>query len=84
LRFVHRPNFSELAAREDSLILASIEVANVKALFRECDACNVDFAQRLARHPWGGLDFHVRDPEGNVVSFVQLRWPATEAQEGNP
>ncbi|HEU4893767.1 MAG TPA: glyoxalase superfamily protein [Vicinamibacterales bacterium] len=73
LRFVHRTNFSELAAREDALILATIEVANVKALFHEYEARNVDFAQRLVRQPWGGLDFHVRDPEGNVVSFVQFR-----------
>jgi len=73
LRFVHQTNFSELAAREDSLILATIEVANVKALFHEYEARNVNFAQRLVRQPWGGLDFHVRDPEGNVVSFVQYR-----------
>lgn len=83
LRFVHQTNFSELAARESSLILATIEVANVKALFHEYEARNVNFAQRLVRQPWGGLDFHVRDPEGNVVSFVQLRWPATEAEEGD-
>ena len=82
LRFVHQTNFSELAAREDSLILATIEVADVKALFHEYDARSVDFAQRLIRQPWGGLDFHVRDPEGNVVSFVQLRTPATQAVEG--
>jgi uncharacterized glyoxalase superfamily protein PhnB len=73
LRFVHQPNFVDLAAREGSLILATIEVANVKALFEECKARSVDFAQRLVRQPWGGLDFHVRDPDGNVISFVQYR-----------
>ena len=82
LRFVHQTNFSELAAREGSLILATIEVANVKALFREYEARSVNFAQRLVRQPWGGLDFHVRDPDGNVVSFVQYRGPATQAEEG--
>ena len=82
LRFVHQTNFSELAASEGSLILATIEVANVKALFHEYEARSVDFAQRLARQPWGGLDFHVRDPDGNVVSFVQYRGPATQAEEG--
>ena len=35
LRFVHRTNFKELAERENSLILASVEVSNVKALFEE-------------------------------------------------
>ena len=76
LRFVHQTNFAELAARENGLILAMIEVANVKALFEEFEARRVDFAQRLVRQPWGGLDFHVRDPDGNVISFVQHRWTA--------
>jgi uncharacterized glyoxalase superfamily protein PhnB len=80
LRFVRQTNFTELAAREGSLILATIEVANVKALFEEYDFGGVEFAQRLVRHPWGGLDFHVRDPDGNVVSFVQYKRPAAEAE----
>jgi hypothetical protein len=41
----------------------------------------VDFAQRLVRQAWGGLDFHVRDPDGNVISFVQNRGPAPQAEE---
>ena len=82
LRFVHQTNFAELAAREGSLILATIEVANVKALFQEYKARSVDFAQRLVRQAWGGLDFHVRDPDGNVISFVQHRGPAPQAEEG--
>ncbi len=80
LRFVHQTNFVELATREGSLILATIEVANVKALFHEYEARRVDFGQRLVRQAWGGLDFHVRDPDGNVISFVQHRWTATSAE----
>ena len=80
LRFVHQTNFTELAAREGSLILATIEVASVKALFEEYESRSVEFAQRLVRHPWGGLDFHVRDPDGNVVSFVQYKRPAPDAE----
>ena len=79
LRFVHQTNFSELAAREGGLILAMIEVANVKALFQEYEARGVDFAQRLVRQAWGGLDFYVRDPDGNVISFVQYKAPPAEA-----
>jgi uncharacterized glyoxalase superfamily protein PhnB len=75
LRFVHEPNFTELAAREGSLILATIEVADVKALFEEYETRGVDFPQRLVRQAWGGLNFHVRDPDGNVISFVQYRRP---------
>ncbi|MEO6216261.1 MAG: glyoxalase superfamily protein [Sphingomonas sp.] len=72
LRFVHRPNFAELAASERSLILATIEVTNVKALFEAFKARGVDFPQGLVKQAWGGTDFHVRDPDGNVISFVQF------------
>lgn len=71
LRFVHRPNFAALAAAEPSLILATIAVSNVKALFEELRQREVDFAQDLTRQAWGGTDFHIRDPDGNVISFVQ-------------
>ncbi len=81
LRFVHQPNFAELAAREGSLILASIEVANVKALFQEFETRGVTFAQRLVRQAWGGIDFQVCDPDGNVLSFVEYRQPGPPAGE---
>ncbi len=72
LRFVHRTNFTELEAAEESLILASVEVSDVKALFAEFEARGVDFPQRVQKQEWGGTDFHVRDPDGNVISFVQF------------
>lgn len=70
LRFVHAPNFAALAVQEKSLILASIEVSNVQALFEEFRGSGAVFAQTLEKHAWGGRDFHVRDPDGNVISFV--------------
>lgn len=73
LRCVDRPNFAELAEREVSLILATIEVANVKALFAELERRGVEFAQRLVIQAWGGLDFQIRDPDGNRISFVEYR-----------
>lgn len=73
LRFVHQPNFAELAAREASLIFATIEVSNINALFEEFSARDVEFAQKLFKQAWGGTDFHVGDPDGNVISFVQYR-----------
>jgi uncharacterized glyoxalase superfamily protein PhnB len=73
LRFVHQPNFAELAAREASLILVTIEVSNIKALFEELRTRGVEFAQKPVKQAWGGTDFHVSDPEGNVISFVQYR-----------
>jgi len=77
LRFVHQPNFAELAARETSLILATIEVSSVQALFEEFAARGVAFAQKPMKQPWGGTDFQVADPDGNVISFVQYRSPPT-------
>ena len=67
------PNFAELAAREASLILATIEVSDVQALFEEFKQRDVEFAQTPTRQDWGGTDFHVRDPDGNVISFVSYQ-----------
>ena len=52
----------QLAAREKSLILATIEVANVQGLFEEFKARQVEFPQTLAKQAWGGTDFYTRDP----------------------
>lgn len=70
LRCVHAPNFPELAAREVSLILATIEVSDVHALFSEIEGRGAEIAQVPEAKPWGGTDFQVRDPDGNVISFV--------------
>jgi uncharacterized glyoxalase superfamily protein PhnB len=70
LRFVHQPNFTELAAREVSLILATVEVSDVQAMFEEFNGRGVEFAQAPTRQIWGATDFHIRDPDGNVISFV--------------
>lgn len=73
LRRVGAPSFAELAALELSLILATIEASDVDALFAELSARDVPIAQEPTTHPWGGTDLHVRDPDGNVISFVQFR-----------
>lgn len=71
LRHVDRPNFGELAAREGSLILALIEVSDLKALYRELQARGADIVQAPVKQAWGGTDLHVRDPDGNVIAFMQ-------------
>jgi catechol 2,3-dioxygenase-like lactoylglutathione lyase family enzyme len=43
LHHVQKPYFAQVAARERSLILATIEVADVHALFKEWKARNVPF-----------------------------------------
>jgi len=74
LRFVHTETFfAQLAAREVSLILATIEVRNVKSLFEQYERSGVEFPRRLVRQAWGGIDFYVRDLDGNVISFVEFR-----------
>jgi uncharacterized glyoxalase superfamily protein PhnB len=70
LRYVRQPCFAQAAAREGGLICAYIEVSNVQALFEEFKARNVEMVQKLTKQAWGGNDFHVRDPEGNVICFV--------------
>ncbi|WP_201290911.1 glyoxalase superfamily protein [Croceibacterium salegens] len=75
LRHVHEPNFAELAAREESLILATILVSDVRALYAEFAGRGVEFAQELQTQQWGGTDFHVLDPDGNCISFVSYQAP---------
>lgn len=70
LRCVHEPNFAELASRELSLILATIEVADVRALFAELQRRGAEIAQAPTKQTWGGTDFHILDLDGNAVSFV--------------
>ena len=69
-RCVREPNFAELAAREHSLILASVEVTDVHALCSEFQGRGADIVQPPTKQTWGGTDLYVRDPDGNVISFV--------------
>jgi DNA-binding MarR family transcriptional regulator/catechol 2,3-dioxygenase-like lactoylglutathione lyase family enzyme len=73
LRYVAAPNFTELAAKEDSLIVVSVEVSDVHALHAEFEKRGVTIARDLVDQPWGGTDFHLRDPDGNEISFVTYR-----------
>lgn len=70
LRHVAAPNFAALAATEPSLIIATIEVSDVHGLHEELRAKDIDVAQLPTRQEWGGTDLHIRDPDGNVISFV--------------
>jgi uncharacterized glyoxalase superfamily protein PhnB len=70
LRFVHAPVFSESAAREESLIVATIETDDVDTLYAEFQARGAVIAQAPVRQPWGGTELQVRDLDGNKISFV--------------
>ncbi|HEX4860802.1 MAG TPA: VOC family protein [Rhizomicrobium sp.] len=70
LRFVHEPVFAQAASREESLIVATIETDDVHTLFTEFRTRGAIFAQEIVKQPWGGTDFHIRDLDGNAISFV--------------
>lgn len=70
LRYVRQPFFAQAAAEERELICAFIRVSNLPALFEEFKAQDVEFAQKPTKRAWGGADFHVKDPEGNVICFA--------------
>ena len=80
LRYVAHPNFTEIAAEEEGLILATVQVSDVHALHAEFENRGVQISRGLVDQPWGGTDFHVRDPSGNEISFVQFR--QTEPTKG--
>ena len=42
------------------------------AVFEEFEIRGVAFAQAPSRQTWGGTDFHVLDPDGNIISFVSF------------
>ena len=71
MRYVQQPFFAQAAVQEKSLICASIEVSNVQALSEEFKARGAEFAQTIIKQAWGGTDFQVRGPDGNVISFVR-------------
>ena len=69
LRNVCEPVFAgDIRERED-LYSAMIGVSGVKALYEEFKAAGAVFHQGLKRHPWGAIDFVVKDPDGNLISF---------------
>ena len=70
LKFVHEPVFAIGAHDRDGLIMAFIEVENIKALYAAYLAAGVTFDQKLKSEAWGGRDFIVRDLDGNAICFV--------------
>ncbi len=69
LRHVDAPIFNGTDREDDQLLSAAITVENVKALYSEYTAAEVEFQQTLKRQPWGAHQFVVRDPDGNLILF---------------
>lgn len=70
LKWVHEPVFGPGRIEAAGLIMAFVPVENVKALYREFAEAGAPIHQKLRKQAWGGTDFHVRDPDGNVIAFV--------------
>jgi len=49
----------------------SLEVADIEALHHKLAAAGCVIVGPPERQPWGGMLMHVKDPSGNIVSFVQ-------------
>ncbi len=71
LRFVHAPVFRD-NIDEESLIVATIEVEDVAALYAELRKSGAMITQPLEKQVWGGTDFYVRDLDGAQISFVEF------------
>lgn len=69
LRSVSEPVFHGTIREDDQLLSAVITVENVKALYSEYVAADVEFQQTLRRQPWGAQQFVVRDLDGNLILF---------------
>ena len=73
LRCVDAPTIDrELAAREDlfAVSIGVMAVRDLKQLFAEFTEAGADFHRSLKKQPWGGHDFTVKDPDGNLINFL--------------
>lgn len=69
VRHVDESPFVGDVREREQLLSASIATTNAKDLFLEFQAAGVDFQERLQLKPWGGNEFVVRDPDGNLILF---------------
>jgi catechol 2,3-dioxygenase-like lactoylglutathione lyase family enzyme len=69
LRYVREPVFAGDIRQREDLLAAAIGVSGVKALYEEFKAKGATFHQGIKRHPWGAIDFVVKDPDRNLISF---------------
>jgi catechol 2,3-dioxygenase-like lactoylglutathione lyase family enzyme len=52
-----------------------LDVAGVEALHDRCLAAGFVITHPLTRHPWGNLDFVVRDPDGHLIAVGERGSP---------
>ena len=73
LRCVERPVIESAVRDREELLSVSMTVAaadEIKLLFLEFQSAGVAFHQTLKKQPWGGKNFVVKDPDGNLLLFA--------------
>ena len=73
LRCVERPVIESAVRDREELLSVSMTVATadeIKLLFLEFQSAGVAFHQTLKKQPWGGKNFVVKDPDGNLLLFA--------------
>jgi len=73
LRCVERPVVESTVRDREKLLSVSITVAaadEIKLLFLEFQSAGVAFHQTLKKQPWGGKNFIITDPDGNLLLFA--------------
>ncbi len=71
LEFIARDDeeASELVPRN---LAASLEVPNINDTFDRLSEREVEFIGEPEKQPWGGTLAHFKDPDGNIVTLVEL------------
>jgi catechol 2,3-dioxygenase-like lactoylglutathione lyase family enzyme len=72
LRRVDEPLMDQSLRDREQYLTANILVSTgkeLKQLFADFQAAGVTFLQTLKKQPWGGMDFIVKDPFGNLIDF---------------
>ena len=73
LRCVAQPVIESTVRDREELLSVSMTVATadeIKLLFLEFQSAGVAFHQTLKKQPWGGKNFVVKDPDGNLLLFA--------------
>jgi len=55
--------------RADEHLDAAAGVDGIEAFYEQCVSAGVTIIKPLAETAWGTKDFHIEDPDGNIISF---------------
>jgi uncharacterized glyoxalase superfamily protein PhnB len=69
-------------AKREQLVIASLEVRGVKALFLEFQSAGARFSQPLQHRPYGVREFIVDDLDGNGILFFEPQPQLPEQERG--